>query len=268
MSSDQVCKRQFIDTHCHIDFPGFDHDRDQVLENCRKQGICNWVVPSVGRENWQRVLKLKGAVSGVSVALGIHPCFLENADLSHLDELAGLLRANRDKLVAVGEIGLDRAVNIPLARQQEYFRDQLALAAEQKLAVMLHSRRMNDEIVAGLKYFQIERGVLHGFSGSLQQARKIWSLGVRLGVGGVITYARAKKTRAALAVLPLQALVLETDSPDMPVCGFQGQRNTPERLPLIFNALCKLRPEDPQKIAEELYWNSVDTFNLPLTAQF
>ena len=136
------------------------------------------------------------------------------------------------------------------------------MAVDYDLAVIVHSRRMNDEVTAGLRQFKIRRGVVHGFSGSLQQARNIWALGVRLGVGGVITYARAVKTRKTLAAMPLQAMLLETDAPDMPVYGYQGQANSPERIPLIFDALCKLRSEKPAVIAEQLCKNAQDTFRI------
>jgi TatD DNase family protein len=253
---------QFIDTHCHIDFSVFDGDRRHILENCRSLGVVRLLVPAVSFENWQRVLTLSGSTPEISPAIGIHPCFLNNAEFEHLDNLARLLIANRKNVIAVGEIGLDRAVDIPAEKQHFFFKRQLALAFDLELPVMLHSRQMNDEIITALKQYNISRGVVHGFAGSLQQAQRLWAQGMHLGVGGIITYPRAAKTRKTLAIMPLQSLLLETDAPDMPVCGFQGLRNTPERIPIIFAALCKLRSEPPEIIAAQLYENSVSTFGL------
>jgi len=251
---------RFIDTHCHFDFPEFDDDRHQVQQNCLRWGIEKLLVPSVGASNWHKVLRLAEINDFVEAGLGIHPCFLEAATSADLTDLAGLLRQHRGEIVALGEIGLDRLIATPLAKQYEFFNGQLALAFELGLPVIVHARRMNDEVFAALKRHRISRGVIHGFSGSLQQAEKYWSQGIRIGVGGVITYARAKKTRRAVAAMPLEALLLESDAPDMPLQGFQGQRNTPERIPLIFRALSDLRNEQEGELAAQLFQNSLDAF--------
>jgi TatD DNase family protein len=253
---------QFIDTHCHFDFAQFDGRRHQILESCRAFGLSKIVVPSVGIDNWDKVIKLAETLPEVEVALGIHPCFLAGADLSLLNDLERVIKLNRKHLVAVGETGLDRMVDVSLEKQKAFYSRQLALAADFDLAVIVHSHRMNDEVTLGLRQHKIERGVVHGFAGSLQQAEKIWALGVCLGVGGVITYVRANKTRKAIAAMPLQSLLLETDAPDMPVCGYQGQANSPERIPLIFAALCQLRSEEPEIIAEQLCKNAHHTFRI------
>lgn len=250
-----------IDTHCHLDFPEFDADRKRVLATCQASGVVGLVVPSTGSGNWRRVLRLCDANPGIYGALGIHPCFLKDADEGDLDELAVLIRQNRKKLAAIGETGLDRSISVPVSVQTAYFVRQLIMASDCNLPVIVHSRRMNDEVAACIRKNQVKKGVIHGFSGSLQQAENFWSLGFRLGVGGVITYPRAAKTRKAVAEISLQALILETDAPDMPVCGFQGQRNSPERLPLIFSALCEIRSEAPEEIENQLLTNSMDTFS-------
>lgn len=251
---------RFIDTHCHLDFPAFEKPPFRLLANCEKLGIGKILVPAVGRQNWHDVLVLAEAYPQVSAALGIHPCFLACADVKDLDDLAALIRAKRNMIVALGEIGLDRAADISAQKQRIFFYRQLSMAAEFDLPVMIHSRRMNDEVAAAIKQIPVRSGVVHGFSGSVQQAHKLWALGMKLGVGGVITYSRASKTRRAIAEIPLEALVLETDAPDMPLSGFQGHDNTPERLPMVFDVLCKLRSEEPEKIAQQLYRNSMSLF--------
>jgi len=259
---------RFVDTHCHLDFPAFEKQPLRLLANCEKLGVSKILVPAVGRQNWQDVLALAGLYPQVEAALGIHPCFLACADVKHLDELAALICAKRNMIVALGEIGLDRAADIAAEKQQLFFCRQLRMAAEFDLPVMIHSRRMNDEVAAAIKQIPVRSGVVHGFSGSLQQAHKLWALGMKLGVGGVITYTRANKTRRAIAEIPLEALVLETDAPDMPLSGFQGQDNTPERLPMVFDVLCKLRPETSDKIAEQLYQNSISLFFPGMSGKF
>ena len=251
---------RFIDTHCHLDFPAFEKPPLQLLANCRKLGISRILVPSVGPDNWHDVLALADTYPEVNAALGIHPCFLATAEYKHIDELAALIQSVRSRIVALGEIGLDRVADISAEKQRFFFNRQLDLAAEFNLPVMIHSRRMNDEVATAIKRCSIKKGVVHGFSGSLQQADKLYGLGMKLGLGAVITYDRAKKTRRAVAEIPLDALVLETDAPDMPVSGFQGEDNSPERLPLIFEALCELRPEQPDEIAQQLYRNSTALF--------
>ncbi len=251
-----------IDSHCHLDFPAFDADREEVLASCRLNGIEQFIVPSVGPENWQRVLKLGEDRRDIVVALGIHPCFLSNLDEVSLSDLEQTVNAHQDNIIALGEMGLDRRIDVPLEKQQFFLMHQLKLAKEKQLPVILHSVRTNDEVAALLKNVDIDRGVVHGFTGSGQQAARFWEMGIRLGVGGAITYSRAQKTKAAIAAMPLEALLLETDSPDMPLAGHQGQRNDPQNLPLVLEALCALRSESTSVIERQLRLNTCETFNL------
>ncbi len=129
------------------------------------------------------------------------------------------------------------------------------------LPVILHSRRTHDKLALHLRRHDLPRcGVVHAFAGSLQQAQAFIKLGYAIGVGGTITYDRASKTRHTIAELPLDALLLETDAPDMPLHGFQGEPNRPERARLVWEALCDLRPESPEEIADALWNNSQRVF--------
>ena len=147
-------------------------------------------------------------------------------------------------------------------KQCEYLEAQLALSKRFNLPVNLHSRKSHDALFSFLKKAQLPRtGVVHGFAGSYDQAKRFVDLGYKIGVGGTITYARANKTREAIKKLPLDSLLLETDSPDMPVFGYQGQPNRPERLKVSFEALCTLRSESPLSIAETIWQNSLQLFD-------
>ncbi len=165
--------------------------------------------------------------------------------------------------MAIGEIGLDLYREDPRFDIQARVLDaQLALAKRYDLPVILHSRRTHDKLAMHLKRHNLPRtGVVHGFAGSLQQAQRFIALGYKIGVGGTITYPRASKTRDVMAQLPLSALLLETDAPDMPLNGYQGQPNRPERVAAVFSELCALRSESPDDLASTLHANALDLFS-------
>lgn len=154
--------------------------------------------------------------------------------------------------------------NPQFERQQSVLLAQLRLAKQHDLPVILHSRRTHDQLAAALRRMQLpRRGVVHGFAGSLSQAQAFIRLGYYIGVGGTITYERAQKTRGVMAQLPLEALLLETDAPDMPLAGYQGQPNRPERAAEVFHTLCELRPEPADGIAAHLQRNTQSLFAMP-----
>lgn len=252
----------FIDTHCHFDFPPFVGAEIESLAQAAAAGVSRIIVPAVSADRFERVLRLAQQHSAVSAALGLHPIYSHTAD--DLAKLAERLAEHHHDVVAIGEIGLDFFIESANPTVQiAQLKAQLALANRYDLPVILHSRRAHDVLARELKIQPVTRGgVVHGFAGSLEQAQRFIRLGYAIGVGGVITYERAKKTRQALAQLPLTSLLLETDSPDMPVSGYQGQPNRPERLTQIFAALCKIRPESPAEIAAQIYKNSLSLFGL------
>ena len=255
----------FIDTHCHFDFPPFCGDEPACLGRAADVGVQAIIVPAVTAERFASVLALAERYPAVYAALGMHPLAIRKHDEAALARLAELVRQSPSKLVALGEMGLDNYMDEPLmTRQTALLADQFYLAKKYDLPVILHSRRTNDQLAAMLRRHNLPRtGVVHGFAGSYQQAEAFIKLGYYIGVGGTITYPRASKTRQVMARLPLASLLLETDAPDMPLAGFQGQPNRPERLPDTFQVLCSLREEPPQLIAESIYRNSQTLFALP-----
>lgn len=249
---------RFIDTHCHFDFPPFTDYESASLEQAAAAGVEKIIVPAIEAARFSRVLSLAADHQPLYAALGLHPIVVERHSDQSLEQLEAFLAAKPEKLVAVGEIGLDLYRENPQFERQQYLLDaQLQLAKRYELPVILHSRRTHDKLALHLKRHNLPRtGVIHGFSGSLQQAERFVQLGYKIGVGGTISYPRANKTRDVMARLPLDALVLETDAPDMPLNGFQGQPNRPERIADVFTHLCSLRTEPPEAIAAALINNT------------
>jgi len=187
---------RFVDTHCLFDFPPFTGDEEQSIAKAAEAGVQAIIVPSVEAAYFSRVLDLAAQHPALYAALGLHPIVIErhrDEDIERLDEI---VQTAGDKLVAIGEIGLDLYRDDPqFARQQTILDAQLRLAKRHDLPVILHSRRTHDKLAMHLKRIDLPRkGVVHGFSGSLQQAQRFIELGYKIGVGGTITYPRASKT--------------------------------------------------------------------------
>lgn len=247
------------DAHCHLDFDVFDSDRATLISQCTSADIGLLIVPGVARDNWDAVLKLSNDFATVYPCVGLHPYFLEKHKNSDLAELEDMLCKNK-QIVAVGEIGLDATID-DLDRQVYFLERQIDLANQFHLPVVLHSRNTHNLLLKILKRKPVlNGGLLHGFSGSFEQAKAFWDKGLYLGVGGVISYKRAKKTKFAFSQLPLSSVVLETDSPDMPLCGGQGERNSPLNISLVYRRFCALRTESEADIYRQLWLNVVELF--------
>ena len=257
---------RFVDTHCHFDFPPFTGDESASIERAASAGVAAIIVPAIQAARFEQVLQLGRDYPALYVALGLHPIVIETHQESDLEVLEAAIQSRPEKLVALGEIGLDLYRDDPhFERQQRILDGQLRLAKRYDLPVILHSRRTHDKLAMHLKRQDLPRtGVVHGFAGSLQQAQRFIDMGYKIGVGGTITYPRASKTRDVMAQLPLSALLLETDAPDMPLNGFQGQPNRPEQAARVFATLCELRDEPAEEIAGALLDNTRRLFDLPL----
>lgn len=255
----------FVDTHCHFDFPPFTGTETESLTLAQAAGIRQIIVPAVTADRFQGIVQLAKKYPQIYSALGLHPLYIAQHQEVDIELLDRFLAYRDDKLVAVGEIGLDLYMEQPqFERQQQLLKAQFALAKRENLPVILHSRRSHDRLAAMLRQAKLPAtGVVHGFAGSLSQAQAFIKLGFAIGVGGTISYPRAHKTRNVMAQLPLSSLLLETDAPDMPLQGFQGQPNRPERVATVFDVLCTLREEPPEQIAAALLENSCRTFSLP-----
>jgi TatD DNase family protein len=253
----------WIDTHVHLDAPELAHDVDTVREQARHAGVAHCVLPAVERSNWDAV-RLLAHRHGDSYALGIHPLYTGRASDEDLELLALALQQHRNdqRLVAVGEIGLDYFVpGLDNERQQRLYRAQLLLARRLDLPVILHVRRSADHLLKALREVRVPGGIAHAFNGSAQQAQAFIALGFKLGFGGAVTYDRALQLRRLAAELPLESVVMETDSPDIPphwlyttaaqrAQGVPQGRNTPAELPRIAAAVAELRGMTAQALAE------------------
>ena len=244
-----------FDTHCHLDVEEFAADRDAVLARARAAGVSRQVIPAVDAAGWDGLLALCRKEEGLYPALGLHPMFTDRHRDDDLLRLRRLLES--EPPVAIGEIGLDYFIPEPdVARQQALFEAQLALAEEFKLPVLLHIRKAHDQVLQTLKRFKLVGGIAHAFSGSRQQAEQYLELGFRLGFGGTVTYDRALRIRALARELPLTAIVLETDAPDIVTAAHRGGRNSPEYLPEVLAVLAQLREEDAATIAAQTSANA------------
>lgn len=255
---------QLIDTHTHLDFEMFDDDRAEVIARSQDVGVERIVVLGVHEANWQRVWQLAREQPNVYAALGLHPVFIEDHRDEHLDQLRDWLEQLRGeaKLCAIGEIGLDYYLDyLDVERQHELLEAQLNLAAEFELPVLLHVRRAHAPMIAMLKRHKLQRtGVVHAFSGSWEEAREYLRLGYKLGLGGAGTWPQAQRMHRVLKQLPLDAIVLETDSPDIPPAGHAGERNSPQLLPDICRMLADLKGISPEALAAASYRNSCELF--------
>lgn len=250
-----------IDTHCHLDVAEFDHDREQVLQRTRALGVHRLVVPAVDAAHWPGLIQLCRQHSGLFPALGLHPIYLDQHRQQDVDALAAMVDKHRP--VAVGEIGLDYFVaDLDRDRQQVLFEAQLAVARDANLPVILHVRKSHDQVLATLRRFKVAGGIAHAFNGSLQQAQQYIDLGFRLGFGGTMTYPRSTRIRHLARDLPLQAIVLETDAPDMVVSAHHGERNSPEYLPDCLQALAEIRGQDPHELAQQTTRNACVALSL------
>jgi TatD DNase family protein len=223
------------------------------------------VVVGVYQQNWQRVWDLVQADEGLFAAFGLHPVYLDDhrpADLTALGDWLMRLHGHR-QLCAVGEIGLDYSLEqLDRERQQSLFEAQLKLAVDVQLPALLHVRRSHAAVIATLKRIRLPRGgIIHAFAGSHEEAREYIKLGFKLGLGGAPTWPQALRMHKVLAQLPLDAVVLETDSPDMAPAMFPGQRNSPEHLPAICTALAERMGISPLSLAEASTRNACQLFN-------
>lgn len=260
-----------FDSHCHFDFDCFEAERAALWQACQAAGVIQLLIPGVSPELWQRQQQLLEQFDGLYAAAGLHPWWIKSwldtlpdRKLSQQVLIQSLLpHLQHPRCVAVGECGLDAVIELPLEDQQPLFEAQLQCACEQKRPVIVHVRRAHNQTLQLLKRYRPARGgVIHGFSGSPELAQQYWRLGFYLGVGGTITYERASKTRAAVKAMPLEALLLETDAPDMPLSGRQGAANSPIYLPQVATCLAGLRDTPLEQIIAQTTANTRLLFQL------
>ena len=256
-----------IDSHCHLDFSVFDNDRSTIIQACRDADIQSIIIPGVCRKNWQRILSLCEHEQMLYPALGLHPCFISEHHKNDLQQLNQLCEENKS-LMAIGEIGLDYFIkDADKKTQYTYFSEQLEIAAQHDLPVLIHARKSHNDILNALREYPSLRGIIHTYSGSYEQAKEYLKWGFKLGFGGAFTYPKATRLRSLLSRLPIEAWVLETDAPDMSPLNHHGERNSPQYLPEIareFAFLCGKNEYDSKadfaQIIIQLQYNTREIF--------
>jgi len=252
-----------IDSHCHFDDARFDKDRDAAYQRAREAGVARQIVPAVTRDSWSRLKAVCLAYPGLYPAYGLHPMFLHQHEDTHIEALDRQLAV--EKAVAVGECGLDYTIDNPgKARQKALFEAQLELAGKYGLPVIIHARKAVEEVINCLRRFPGLRGVLHSYSGSEQQAQRLIEMGFLMSFGGPVTYPRASRLQHLVSRLPLQAIMLESDSPDQPDAENRGGRNEPALLGRVLNSIANLRKESADEIALQTTSNAKSLFGIEI----
>jgi len=251
-----------IDTHCHLDAAEFDADRNSIAEQALQKGLCAIVLPAVARNNFDGVIDVCARHQHCAYALGIHPMYVDSSSLQDLEVLEQYV--GKYQPVAIGEIGLDYFLTNPrnnpdnIARQATFFVAQLKIARQYQLPVILHVRNAIDDVLKQLRKYQVAGGIAHAFNGSFQQAQQFIDLGFKLGFGGAMTYDRALKIRELATKLPLEAIVLETDAPDIPPEWVgRGARNSPLELPKIAQVLADLKQANVSQVIDITSANAI-----------
>ena len=252
---------KIIDTHCHLDIAAFDADRDEVLHNSRHAGVIAQVIPAIEASGWQRLLDLCAKHDDLYPALGLHPVFLQQHSPADIEKLAAIVTTVEP--VAIGEIGLDFAIkSLHRDTQKQLFEAQLVIAKNARLPVIIHARKSHDEVIKLLRKHNVPGGSIHAFSGSLQQGIHYHEMGFKLGFGGMLTFKRSRKLRQLVQELPAEALLLETDAPDMTVASHRGERNSPQYLPQVLAALAAARAESIEEVARYTSANARAIFHI------
>jgi len=250
-----------FDTHCHIDSPQFNSDREFVLAQAQANGIERIIVPATTQRRWANLIKICEASPVLYPALGLHPVYLGAHKKNDIDLLESKLPEL--SIVAIGEIGLDYYLKeLDKSKQLKLLEPQLSIANNEHLPVILHCRKAYDDLIRQLLKFKLPGGIAHAFNGSIQHAYKLIDLGFKLGFGGMLTYERSSKLRTLVAELPLSSIVLETDSPDLTVAQHRGKRNSPAYLPFVLDVLSEIRDESKEEITTQIYSNSLQVFSM------
>lgn len=256
-----------IDTHCHLDAAEFADDLDSVIQRAFNANVASIVIPAVSAKNWLRVKTIAQQYDNIYYALGIHPLFVLQSDKNDLILLRNLVKdsINDPKLVAIGEIGLDFylpefSTHQVRSTQEYFYQVQLKIANEFSLPVLLHLRKSQDNLLKYLRRLPKIGGIAHAFNGSLQQAEQFIEQGFALGVGGAMTYQRAKQIHRIITGLGVDNFVLETDAPDMSPSWLKDQfskpRNEPAEIVKIAERFAELRSIDTGLLIDQCAKNA------------
>ena len=248
------------DSHCHLDDDRFDQHRDRIVDNARALGIDRIVIPSTTANRWPKVKQVAESYTGAYPAYGLHPMFIEQHQVAHLSELDEWL--DREKPLAVGECGLDfYQSRVDEKWQIQLFSEQVQLAKNHRLPLIVHARKAMDEVISLLRRSAPMTGVIHSFAGSLQQAEQLIDLGFKLGIAATVSFERAKKLRSVVAKIPEHGLLLESDAPDQPGVNHRGELNEPSFIVEHLATIAELRGISETQLSKILQKNNEALFN-------
>jgi TatD DNase family protein len=250
-----------IDSHCHIDFNDFNADRDQVLQRAQDAAIEHIIVPSITARSWSRLRQTCLNRPQLHPAYGLHPYFIDEHRVEHLAALNQWL--NNEASIAVGECGLDFYLkHLDRKKQIAFFEAQLDIAQNFRLPVIIHARKATEPVIQTIKKHPDLRGMIHSYSGSLEQAKQLIDLGFYISFGGAITYDKATRIRSIAQQIPLRALLVETDAPDQPDRSHHGERNEPAYILNVLHTLSALKELPVDAIAKASSDNAISLFGL------
>ncbi len=252
-----------IDSHVHFDDPRFDNDRDAVYQRAKQAGVIAMIMPAITAEYLPKTKQISEQYKNVFPAYGLHPYFIDQHKPEHLDQLKGWIK--KEQPVAVGECGLDYFLpDLNQEKQKIFFEAQLRIAKEFDLPIIIHARSAVEDVINLIKKSGHNKGMIHSYNGSMQQAKQLIDLGYYLSFGGAITYTRANKLRTLIKELPLESLLIETDAPDQPDVVHKDQRNEPGFITEVLDTFAEIRSETRETITKQTMHNTVGLFNLEL----
>lgn len=250
---------ELIDSHCHLDDDRFDNDRDEVIARAKSLNINKIVIPATTANRWAKVKQVAETYDGVYATYGLHPMFIAQHAAMHIRELDEWL--DGEKVIAVGECGIDfYHSRIDEKWQKQLFKEQLQLAVNHRLPVIVHVRKAMDEVIGILRKSTSVGGVIHSFSGSLQQAQQLIDLGFKLGIAATVGFERAKKLRQVVTKVSDSSLLLESDAPDQPGAAHRGERNEPGYIIEHLKTIAQLRQISEVALTQILERNSHEVF--------
>ncbi len=248
-----------IDSHCHLDFDAFDIDRSDVLQRAKDKNISDIVIPGTEKIYWDRINSLCKKHSQLHACYGLHPYWVNEQNKPHIESLKRYIELNRP--AALGECGLDfRPQQAEKKLQLYFFEAQLELAEQNQLPVIIHSVRATETVIQSIKKFSKLRGMIHSYSGSLEQAKQLLDLNFYISVGGSVTYDNAKNIKQVVKEIPLTSLLIETDAPDQPDKKNKGKRNEPAYILNTVKAISEIRGESVDMIARQTTINAKKLF--------
>lgn len=258
-----------IDTHVHLDLSDFENDRQAVLDRARAAGVQRFIIPAIEPALTSRIQQLAGEVTGVFFAAGLHPNSAASFDTDQIEQIR--VFASDRRCVAIGEIGLDYHWDYaPVSIQRRAFEAQLELAARLELPVIIHSREALDDVLSILESWvkilpdrlRQRSGVLHAFSGSVEQALKAVELGFYIGIGGPVTYKNSGCLRQVAQLTSLDRLLIETDAPYLAPVPYRGKRNEPAYVCLVAQHVAMLRALQLDVLVDATWLNADRLFQL------